>query len=82
MKMTTGLLRPDCGTVEVCGISMQADGRRARQDELPERQGRRQDEQPARHQVLQGARPEQQPVRQQGRGRNGTRGRHRRHAKP
>jgi len=31
LKMTTGLLRPDVGVVEVCGHSMLRDGRRAKQ---------------------------------------------------
>ncbi len=31
LKMTTGLLRPDTGTVSVCGYDMATDGRRAKQ---------------------------------------------------
>jgi ABC-2 type transport system ATP-binding protein len=31
LKMTTGLLRPDSGTVEVCGYSMEREPRRAKQ---------------------------------------------------
>ena len=32
LKMATGLLRPDTGTVEVCGASMVREGRRAKQN--------------------------------------------------
>lgn len=32
LKLTTGLLRPDTGTVEVCGYSLTSRGRRAKQD--------------------------------------------------
>jgi len=31
LKLTTGLLRPDTGTIQICGLSLQRDGRQAKQ---------------------------------------------------